>query len=63
VVNKLDLKYNRKWTGDAYQAVESLVDLESQTKFGIKEKPGEFDFNWIRNQPMAADIGKFFCKS
>jgi len=60
VVNKLDLKYNRKWTGDDYQAVESLVDLESQTKFGIKEKPGEFDFNWIRNQPMAVDIGNFY---
>ncbi len=60
VVNKLDLKYNRKWTGDDYQAVESLVDLESQTKFGIKEKLGEFDFNWIRNQPMAVDIGNFY---
>ncbi len=60
VVNKLDLKYNRKWTGDDYQAVESLVDLESQNKFGIKEKPGEFDFNWIRNQPMAVDIGNFY---
>jgi hypothetical protein len=60
VVNKLDLKYNRKWTGDDYQAVESLVDLESQTKFGIKEKPGEFDFNWIRNQLMAVDIGNFY---
>ncbi len=60
VVNKLDLRFYRNWAGNDYQAVENLLDLESQNKFGNKEKPGEFDFNWIRDQPMALDIGNFY---
>ncbi|MBC8284337.1 MAG: hypothetical protein H8E32_11035 [Nitrospinae bacterium] len=60
VVNKLDLRYNRKWDGDGYQAVKNLSDLESQNMFGVKEKPGEFDFNWIRQQAMVLDIGNFY---
>ncbi len=60
VVNKIDLRYNRKWEGEGYESVEILSDSESQYQFGIREKPDEFDFNWIRNQPMAADIGYFY---
>lgn len=59
-VNKLDLRYNRNWRGGGYQAIESFADLESQNIFGIKEKPGEFDFNWVRQKTMALDIGNFY---
>jgi len=60
VVNKLDLKYRRNWVGDDFNAVENFFDMESQKKFGKKEKPGEFDFNWIRDHSMASDIGNFY---
>ncbi len=60
VVNKLDLRFNRNWTNNDYHAVESFLDLESQNKFGLKEKPGEFEFNWIRDQTMASDIGNYY---
>lgn len=60
VVNKLDLRYCWNWVGGDFKAVENFFDKESQNKFGIKEKPGEFDFHWIRDQPMALDIGNFY---
>ncbi len=60
VVNKIDLRYRKNWSGEGYKSVESGEDLESINQFGQKEKPGEFEFNWVRNSILAADLLSFY---
>ena len=60
VVNKIDLRYRKNWSGEGYKSVESGSDSESINQFGKKEKPGEFEFNWVRSQTFAEDLVLFY---
>ncbi len=60
MVNKIDLRYRKNWSGEGYKSVESVVDLESINQFGQKEKPTDFEFNWIRTETLAADLAPFY---
>jgi hypothetical protein len=60
VVNKIDLKYRKNWSGVGYKSMESGDDAKSILFFGPKEKVGEFDFNWIRNQSLAEKLVLFY---
>jgi hypothetical protein len=60
VVNKIDLRYRKNWSGEGYKSIESGDDIESINQFGLKENPGEFEFNWIRSQALAADLVSFY---
>lgn len=60
VVNKIDLRYRKNWSGEGYKSVESLEDIESINQFGQKEKPAYFEFNWIRVEALAAELASFY---
>ena len=60
VVNKIDLRYRKNWSGEGYKSVESGSDIESINQFGQKEKPSDFEFNWIRSSSLANDLVSFY---
>ena len=60
VVNKIDLRYRKNWSSEGYKSVESGEDAESINQFGKKEKPIDFEFNWIRSQTAAEDLVSFY---
>ncbi len=60
VVNKIDLRYRKNGSGEGYKSVESGSDIESIDQFGQKEKPADFEFDWIRVQAIAEDLVAFY---
>ncbi len=63
IINKIKIYYNRDWlkTGeDAYKAISSTSDTTSITRYGEKEKPGLFFFDFITLQPMADHVRNFY---
>ena len=60
VVNKIDLRYRKNWSGEGYQSVISGEDEESINQFGQKEKLNDFEFNWIRSESLAEDLLSFY---
>ncbi len=60
VVNKIDLKYRRNWSGEGYKSVKSAEDNESINQFGQKQKPADFEFDWIRTSNNATDLTTFY---
>jgi hypothetical protein len=60
VVNKIDLRYRKNGSGEGFKSVESGSDVESISHFGLKEKPADFEFNWIRIQALAVDLVLFY---
>lgn len=62
VVNKIDLKYRKNFSGEGYKSVKSAEDNESIKQFGHKQKPDDFEFNWIRTSGIAADLAAFYLR-
>ncbi len=60
VVNKIDLRYRKNWSGEGYKSVESGEDAESIDQFGYREEPIDFEFNWIRNEGLAVELLSFY---
>jgi hypothetical protein len=63
VVNVIDLLYDRDWTKDgpdSYEALEPGSDATSIGKYGEKQKPELFFFDFVSDQPMAADVLAFY---
>jgi hypothetical protein len=60
VINKIDLRYRKDWSGDGFKSVESGNDVESINHFGQKELPSDYEFNWIRLQALAVDLVLFY---
>ena len=60
VVNKIDLRYRKNWSGEGYNSVESGSDLEPVSLFGVKQKPDNFEFNWICSSTLAIDLIVFY---
>jgi len=60
LVNRIDLNYQRDFSGDDYSSVESAIDSESNNLFGKREKVGDFDFDWVRSTAMATNLVNFY---
>ncbi len=63
VINKISLHYDRDWTKQgitAYKAVTTAEDATSITRYGEKEKPHLFDFDFVTTSGMANDLRDFY---
>lgn len=63
VVNVIDLLYARDWTKDgpdSYEALEPGSDATSIGKYGERQKPELFFFDFVIDQSMAADVLAFY---
>lgn len=63
VVNVIDLHYDRDWTKDGedgYKALEDGSDATSIGKYGERQKPELFFFDFVIDQAMAADVLAFY---
>jgi hypothetical protein len=64
IINKIRVYYNRDWSmsagAEAYQAVTTASDATSITAYGEKEQPETFQFDFIRDATMAADLRDFY---
>ncbi len=60
LVNSVDARYKRDWTDSEYSAIASKADEFSKSKFGLRERPDQFNFDWVRNVDMASDLADFY---
>ncbi len=60
IVNTIDLQYQRDWSTKEYESIENDSDADSVTRYGRREKPGDFEFDWVRVQVQATDLLGFF---
>jgi hypothetical protein len=60
IVNTIDLLFNRDWSSGEYDSIENSSDADSVTRYGRREKPEEFEFEWTRVQVQATDLVAFF---
>ncbi len=60
IVNAIDLKYKRDWSLSEYGSIESGSDADSVARYGRREKPDDFEFDWTRIQTQAQDLVGFF---
>lgn len=63
VVNKISVHYNKNWskTGDeAYEGLSQTSDSASITKYGEKERPELFYFDFVTHDAMANDLRDFY---
>lgn len=65
VINKLAIYYDRDWSKggvgkDAYMGISEAIDTASVTKYGEKEQPNLFYFDFVKAQAMAQDLRDFY---
>ena len=61
VVNSIDLKFKRDWTeAGNYQSISSAQDADSIKRFGQRENPDLFDFDFVAGSVMADDLRDFY---
>ncbi len=60
LVNSVDARYKRDWTDTEHTAIASKADEFSKSKFGLRERPDQFNFDWVRNANMAKDLADFY---
>ncbi|MDP3013149.1 MAG: hypothetical protein Q8M92_02820, partial [Candidatus Subteraquimicrobiales bacterium] len=63
IINKITVHYDKDWSksGDeAYKATSTASDATSITKYGEKEKPELFYFNFVTLSAMADDERDFY---
>ncbi|MCH8313684.1 MAG: hypothetical protein IID17_11940 [Nitrospinae bacterium] len=60
IVNTIDLRYKRDWASSEFDSVETGSDADSVTRYGRREKPQDFEFDWTRVQAQAVDLVAFF---
>ncbi|PIQ96548.1 MAG: hypothetical protein COV67_09050 [Nitrospinae bacterium CG11_big_fil_rev_8_21_14_0_20_56_8] len=61
LVNAIDLRYRRRWSAaKEYSAVAQVADPDSMARHGRREQPGRFEFDWVRDPAMAADLSAFY---
>ena len=60
IVNAIDFQYQRDWSSKEYESIENDSDADSITRYGRREKPGNFEFDWVRVQAQATDLLAFF---
>ena len=63
VINKIVLQYDRDWSGDGeepYRKTISGSDSGSIAKYGEKENPDLFRFDFVRSEAMATNLLNFY---
>ena len=60
IVNSIDLRYKRQWSNSEYALIENSSDSDSLARYGRREKPDDFEFDWTRTQAQAQDLVAFF---
>ncbi len=60
IVNAIDLRYKREWSSNEYDAIEADSDTNSVTRYGRREKPNDFEYDWTRVQAQATDLIGFY---
>ena len=63
VINKIEAHYNRdasKGGADAYRGIYKTSDAVSIARYGEKEKPELFDFDFIQDVAMAQSVAAFY---
>jgi hypothetical protein len=60
IVNTIDLRYKRDWSSKEYCLIENGSDNDSITRYGRREKPDDFEFDWTRIQTQAENLVTFF---
>ncbi len=60
LVNRIELKYKYDPAGDSYPQACVIEDAVSQSLFGKREAPGEFEFQWVRSADTARDLADFY---
>jgi hypothetical protein len=60
VINKISAQYKRNWVDGSYGGIYSISDATSIAKYGTKEQPSLFNFDFITVQAMAEDVGDFY---
>ena len=61
VANLIDLKFKRNWTElDDYQGIAHTQDNPSITQYGRRERPAQFDFNFVTDDVMANSLAEFY---
>ncbi|MDR2017287.1 MAG: hypothetical protein LBQ00_00100, partial [Syntrophobacterales bacterium] len=63
VINKIEVKYNRnasKGGDDSYRGTYKTSDATSIQRYGEKEKPGLFVFDFVQDGAMAMSVANFY---
>jgi hypothetical protein len=63
VINKISVKYDRDWSDqgkEPYKKAISTEDSASILKYGEKEQPDLFGFDWVRSDSMAINLRDFY---
>jgi len=65
LINKVTVHYDRDWEGsggteDSYRGMTEVSDATSITKYGEKEKPDLFFFDFVVDAAMALDLRDFY---
>ena len=63
VLNVIDLRYDRDWAEDgeiAYKGLEPVSDQTSITRYGKKEQPEQFYFDFVNDGAMASSIAAYY---
>ena len=60
IINAIDLRYNLDRSTDAWRGVTSASDADSITAYGKRTDPDRFEFDWVREGQMAADLAAFY---
>ena len=60
VVNYIELRYQRDWAEGHYRNLHVESDPDAIQRFGQREQPTEFLFDWCRDSAMATDLAQFY---
>lgn len=60
VINKIAVHYSRDWPGSGYQLMTEASDATSIAKYGEKEHPDLFEFDFIEDTTMAQSLRDFY---
>jgi len=63
IVNKIKIWYERDWTKsgeESYQSLSETSDATSITRYGEKESPELFYFDFVTSQTMAENVRDFY---
>ena len=62
LVNHIDMHYKREWSDDEYKSLLTKIEGASVEDFGKREKPDDYEFDWIRIQDMADHVAEFYIR-
>lgn len=64
VINQIDVRYKRRWRErravESYDALERQSDADSQSRYGVKERPDLFLCDWVTTQAHAQALAALY---